>query len=195
MRIDLEVAAPLPSLNNMREHPMARADRVALVHTRVLRVLNEQDVQPHQLLLPGRLLVVRLYRLAPKPLDDDNLASSLKAARDAVARWLAVDDRQHLRVRYFVYQAKRPKVVEPKTGRQRSDRVYQTLRIEAFPVTVVPPLGATLDGLKAAAEHAAMLLDAAEGISTEVRAAGDLEAALGDWLGIDTTQHHQGATP
>jgi hypothetical protein len=40
----------------------------------------------------GPLHVV-LTRLAPGTLDDDNLASSLKACRDGCADWLGIDDR------------------------------------------------------------------------------------------------------
>ena len=184
-RLDIELPAPLPSLSNAREHPFMRSARVALVHELVAAALAAQPVQPHQLLLPGQVLVVRLTRLAPYPLDDDNLASSLKAARDAVAHWLAVDDRQRLRVRYFPYQAKRAAVRLAPVGRQRKVRVYQTLRIEAFSLAVKPPLGATLPQLKQDAEVAALLLDAGEALSATVRAAGTLEQALGEWLGVD----------
>lgn len=192
--LDIELPAPLPSLSNAREHPFMRSARVALVHELVAAALVTQPVQPYQLLAPGQVLVVRLYRLAPKALDDDNLASALKAARDAVAHWLAVDDRQHLRVRYFPYQGKRAAVKLAPVGRQRKARVYQTLRIEAFPVAVTPPLGANLAQLKLDAEKAALLLDAAEAVSATVRAAGTLEAALGEWLGIDSTQSNAALT-
>lgn len=169
---------------------MARAERVATVHHIVGTALAGQPIQPCQLLsaAPGQVLVVRLYRLGAAVLDDDNLASALKAARDAVAEWLGVDDRLHLRVRYFVYQAKRPKVLVPKTGRQRKDRRYETLRIEAFPVAVRPPLGADLEQLKLNAEIASMLFEAAEGAAKAVRTAGDVESALGAWLGIDPAE-------
>lgn len=195
-RLDVELSVPLPSLSNMREHPFVRSARVAVVHELVGKALAAQPVQPHQLLVGGKVLVVRLTRLAPKTLDDDNLASALKAARDAVAQWLAVDDRQHLRVRYFPYQGQRAAVKLAPTGRQRKARTYQTLRIEAFPVAVRPPLGATLEQLRRDAEVAALLLEAAEAVSKQVRREGELEAALGAWLGIDSTEAPtQGATP
>jgi len=195
--LDVSLPAPLPSLSNAREHPFMRSARVATTHELVGAALAAQPTQPHQLLRPGCVLVVRLYRLAPAALDDDNLASSLKAARDAVAQWLAIDDRQHLRVRYFTYQAKHPKVVLEPVGRQRKKRTYQTLRIEAFPVEVRPPLGATLAQLKLDAEKAALLLDAAEAVTKDVAKTGDLEAALGAWLGIDslTAALTQGEAP
>ena len=46
---------------------------------------------------------VRIIRIAPRGLDDDNLASSLKALRDGVARALGIDDRDPC-VRYVVDQ-------------------------------------------------------------------------------------------
>ena len=42
------------------------------------------------------LLLVRLTRQAPRPLDDDNLRGALKAARDEVAAWLGSNDRNPL---------------------------------------------------------------------------------------------------
>ncbi len=41
---------------------------------------------------PTGHLVITLTRIAPRQLDDDNLASGFKAARDGVADWLGVDD-------------------------------------------------------------------------------------------------------
>lgn len=184
LKLVIEVAVPLPSLTNMREHPMARAGRVAVVHNIVGTALAAQPVPQSYLLNDGQVLIVRLTRLAPAMLDDDNLASSLKAARDAFAEWLGVDDRKHLRVRYFPYQAKRPKVVIPKSGKQRKDRSYQTLLIEAEPVRVYPPAGAKLERLKRDAELAVLFYEAAEGVVKEVKSSGDLEAALASWLGL-----------
>ena len=37
--------------------------------------------------------VVKLVRVSPRELDDDNLRGALKACRDGVADWLGVDDR------------------------------------------------------------------------------------------------------
>ena len=48
---------------------------------------------------------VRVVRVAPRDLDDDNLARACKAVRDEVARWLGVDDRDP-RVTWHVGQAK-----------------------------------------------------------------------------------------
>jgi hypothetical protein len=50
---------------------------------------------------------VLLTRVAPSDgLDDDNLAGSLKAVRDAVAKWLGVDDKHRDQVRYRYAQCR-----------------------------------------------------------------------------------------
>jgi hypothetical protein len=52
---------------------------------------------------------VLLTRVGPtNGLDDDNLASALKAVRDEVAKWLGVDDRDRLKVRYRYAQRRGP---------------------------------------------------------------------------------------
>lgn len=46
-----------------------------------------------------------ITRVAPSNgLDDDNLAGSMKATRDAVAAWLGIDDKHHDIVRYSYAQ-------------------------------------------------------------------------------------------
>lgn len=53
---------------------------------------------------------VRIVRLAPAQLDDDNLARACKAVRDEVAAWLGVDDRDP-RVTWVCAQEKAPRGV------------------------------------------------------------------------------------
>lgn len=48
---------------------------------------------------------VRIIRVAPCALDDDNLARACKAVRDEVAHWLGIDDRDE-RVTWHVGQVK-----------------------------------------------------------------------------------------
>jgi hypothetical protein len=55
---------------------------------------------------PTMPLVVVLARIAPRQLDDDNLARACKAARDQVAELLGVDDRDS-RVRFAYEQYRR----------------------------------------------------------------------------------------
>lgn len=75
----------IPSATNMREHFMARARRV--------------KAQRQAALVLGRLLprwsvplIVTFCRVAPRPLDSDNLANAFKAVRDGVADALGVSD-------------------------------------------------------------------------------------------------------
>jgi hypothetical protein len=78
------------------EHPGSRARRVRAERAAVREALAGSK------LAPGPWLV-RLVRLAPRRLDDDNATSSMKAVRDEVAAWLGVDDRDP-RVRFLVEQ-------------------------------------------------------------------------------------------
>jgi hypothetical protein len=94
----LDIPMELPSASNLREHWAVRAKRVDSQRGKVTRRLPERETLPV-------LLVVRLTRVAPRRLDDDNLRGSLKAVRDAVATWLRVDDASPL-VRWEYAQAK-----------------------------------------------------------------------------------------
>jgi hypothetical protein len=87
---------------NSREHHMARARRVR----------SERNAVGWSLRAAARPIppcTVLLTRIAPSQgLDDDNLSGSLKAARDAVAEWLGVDDRHTEIVRYRYAQERGP---------------------------------------------------------------------------------------
>ena len=92
----------LVSEANSRGHTIAKADRIATQRSAVtstLRVMGGAVVP-----LPCR---VGITRLAPRTLDDDNLASACKAVRDGVAEWLGIDDRDP-RVEWSVAQEKGP---------------------------------------------------------------------------------------
>lgn len=80
------VPMELPSLANVRWHWRKLAG-VKLLQK------NATKVQLARVAFkPAMPVVVTLTRLAPRKLDDDNLASAFKAVRDAVAEWLGVDD-------------------------------------------------------------------------------------------------------
>lgn len=79
---------------NARENWRARSRRVKAEHmaTGLMLAAAVPPVVPCSVLLT---------RCAPSNgLDDDNLAGALKGVRDAVAKWLGVDDRDRARVRY-----------------------------------------------------------------------------------------------
>lgn len=105
-RPDLAVCVPLVTVSeaNAHVHWRGKAKRVANQ-----RAVVGLALAPSRVLLRGRLrerdLVVLLRRVAPRALDSDNLASALKAARDAVAGVLGVDDRAPC-VAWIVDQAK-----------------------------------------------------------------------------------------
>lgn len=73
----------LPSVANLREHWSKRAKR-AKAH-RTLAYLSV----PAGIALPA---VVKLVRIGPQPLDDDNLAGACKNIRDGIADRLGVED-------------------------------------------------------------------------------------------------------
>lgn len=52
---------------------------------------------------------VILTRLSAGHMDDDNLPGALKSVRDEIAKWLGVDDRDRLTVRYVYRQRQVPR--------------------------------------------------------------------------------------
>lgn len=87
------------SITNVREHWRKRADRARQQRATARLVLGNAGSRPE---LP---VVVELTRVAPRPLDDDNLRGSLKSVRDGIAEWLDVDDADP-RVRWAYAQRK-----------------------------------------------------------------------------------------
>lgn len=79
-----EVPVKTASTSNLREHPMARYRRTDAQKAATRRRCPEWTAGP--------LLVVRLTRVSPRKLDDDNVRGALKSVRDALASWLRVDD-------------------------------------------------------------------------------------------------------
>lgn len=81
------VQAPvyIQSEANGRQHWRMKAQRVKAHRRMAAFVLNG-----HQ--KPAGEATITLTRIAPRTLDDDNLASGFKAFRDGVADWLGIDD-------------------------------------------------------------------------------------------------------
>lgn len=87
---------------NDREHYRVRAKRVKKEREATAWILATAK-------RPALPCSVLLTRIAPSSgLDDDNLAGSLKSVRDEVARWLGVDDRDRMTVRYRYAQRRGP---------------------------------------------------------------------------------------
>lgn len=85
----IEVLLPLRIVSeaNGREHWRAVAKRKAF-QRQTARLLMQRYLRP----IPERPATITLTRIAPRTLDDDNLASGFKATRDGVADWLGIDD-------------------------------------------------------------------------------------------------------
>jgi hypothetical protein len=90
------VVIPLRTVSalNVREHWDVRRDRVRDERSTTLAVLRT-TIGP----LLHAPFGVRLVRIAPRALDDDNLRGALKAIRDGVQDFVGIDDR-YLRVDY-----------------------------------------------------------------------------------------------
>lgn len=82
--IEFTIPGEAPSTPNLREHWTARAKRVKKQRDAVRRKAPAFALPPP--------LIITLTRVGVRELDSDNLSSSLKAHRDAVAAWLRVDD-------------------------------------------------------------------------------------------------------
>lgn len=91
---------------NDREHFQARAKRVRYEHEVVTWHLVKHANTYGRPAIPCSVV---LTRIAPSNgLDDDNLAGALKGVRDAVAKFLGVDDRDRMTVRYRYAQRRGP---------------------------------------------------------------------------------------
>lgn len=104
--------ARLSSSLNARLHWRARATTAKAERRQALLMCGAS------LERPATFCVVRLTRIGPRRLDDDNVATAFKAVRDGVADWLRVDDGDTSKVRWEYDQAKgdyaiRVEVVSP----------------------------------------------------------------------------------
>jgi hypothetical protein len=87
---------------NSREHWRVKAKRVASERNSTSYALMGEQKPP----IPCS---VRLTRVGPGMLDDDNLVGAMKGVRDEIAKWLGIDDRHSETVRY-VYAQRRASV-------------------------------------------------------------------------------------
>ncbi len=89
---------------NQRQHWAAKAKEARRERAATTLVLCCLDAPA----LPVTVTMTRLFDgVEQRELDDDNCAGALKCARDAIAAWLDVDDRDP-RVSWVVRQAKTP---------------------------------------------------------------------------------------
>lgn len=83
------VTAPVDirSESNLRQHHMVRHRRTKAQHEAVQWSLR--GVKPPQ---DASRIVVTITRVGARKLDDDNLVGGCKFVRDAIARWIGIDD-------------------------------------------------------------------------------------------------------
>ena len=86
---------------NLRGHWRSKAARVKGQRQAAAWSLMQQPK-------PALPAVITIARIAPRELDDDNLAGGCKAVRDGIADWLGLDDRdKRLTWRYEQRKGKR----------------------------------------------------------------------------------------
>lgn len=85
---------------NSRMHWAKKAQRVKRQRAVVTALLSRHA-------RPAPPCDVTITRIGPRRMDDDNATAAAKAARDATAAWLGIDDGDP-RVRWFVVQATGP---------------------------------------------------------------------------------------
>lgn len=85
----MTITVPIRTVSeaNLREHWAAKARRVKRHRTAVALALSTYRRPPKAM-----HYFVTITRIAPRDLDTDNLASSLKATRDEIAAWIGLDD-------------------------------------------------------------------------------------------------------
>ena len=86
----IEIPIKIESTLNKREHWRTKAARAKKQRAAACTWLGWEFGLPINKPLPT---VVRLTRIAPRELDDDNLAGGFKSVRDGIADWLGIDDR------------------------------------------------------------------------------------------------------
>lgn len=91
----LEIPIFLPSVANLREHWAKKAKR-AKAHRQAGWFVGRASKGKSR----AKPTSIRLTRIAPRCLDDDNLASALKAFRDGVADGLGFKDDSKLQWKY-----------------------------------------------------------------------------------------------
>ena len=89
----MQVSIPMRTWSeaNLREHWARRARRVRK-QRQAARLLVRAACNRANASFSSGPITITLTRLAPRKLDSDNLASSLKAVRDGVADALGIDD-------------------------------------------------------------------------------------------------------
>jgi hypothetical protein len=105
--ISLLLAIRTESEANLHEHRMKKARRTKMQRTVIKSYLGRVKLD-FGLWDSNRSYIVTLTRIAPRSLDDDNLARALKATRDGVADALGTDDSTRSKLKWRYAQEKGP---------------------------------------------------------------------------------------
>jgi len=93
-------------------HRMGKARRTktqrSIMYTMIQQKLRDAGARPADLLADNTGPLITLTRIAPRPLDDDNLARALKAIRDGVADAFKTNDSAKSKLRWGYGQEKGP---------------------------------------------------------------------------------------
>ena len=84
--IEVQIDMRVVSMANLRMHWAVKAKTVKSQRQKAFNALCGAGAPPA---LP---VTIVMTRVAPRPLDGDNLQAAFKAVRDGVADWLGVDD-------------------------------------------------------------------------------------------------------
>jgi hypothetical protein len=89
--IEATIPVKIESSLNLREHWRVRANRNTSHRAAAFFALQGLTFAPSERmqLLP---CVITMTRIAPRELDDDNLAGGFKSVRDGIADWFGIDD-------------------------------------------------------------------------------------------------------
>jgi hypothetical protein len=128
VRVELPLA--LVNVANRREHYMTRRRRVERERGMVTTALAATGATP-----PALPVTIALERAAWCALDPDGLATAVKACVDAVAEWLAVDDRDP---RLHVHLSQRTTRARRVEWYGRGKRYQRTVAASTVTLTVRP---------------------------------------------------------
>lgn len=99
-KLDFRVPIKTVSEMNRRDHWAVKNDRKKSQQEEIMIAL-QNNLVGRKVQLP---CVVKLIRIGPRKLDQDNLASSLKFLIDAIAQKLGVDDGDETKVSWQISQ-------------------------------------------------------------------------------------------
>ena len=139
----------LRSENQQRGHShwVVRHRKTAKMRADIEMVLTQLERPPRIVGSMPNLYDVTIARIAPQPLDWDNMAGAAKTVVDCVAAWLGIDDRDEcLRVRYEQWRCEPRHYAVRITIEDESDQLDRSRVLGAAPKRLVEVLPNELRG-------------------------------------------------